>query len=316
MNGRLAVTLSLIVIVGSGALNASETARVGGDGGNRTVTMDCGSGAFIVGIHARGGKDFDFAPNIVRRIRFRCRTYDGTNFGSSATVTTEAIADAQPTSAFNGADVSCNVGFAISEIDLNAAMYIDRVTGATCISPTGGRSGITLNVGGDGGSRKGMNCPAGEAMYKVEARVGSSIDSLIGYCRSLVAVADVDPLAQMNESRSPKPSHTTPVKIMPLRSATFSFTVPTGAVNQRYLVGITAQTDFLGGGGLNPPDYRMELVTPSGNVVATRNVTTNSSAYETISREFSVSGGWKLRVINNKRDIGALDVIAFKVLPP
>lgn len=314
MNGRLALTLYLVVIIGSGPLVASETQRVGGDGGNRTVTMDCGSGAFIVGIVAKGGKDIGIAPNIVRRLKFRCQTYNGSTFGSGTTLTTEAIADAQATSEVSGADQTCIAGHVISAVTLKAANYIDRITSADCITPTGGRAGISLNVGGFGGSPKDLICPAAEAMYKVEARVGSSIDSLIGYCRPFVA--NPDPLAQMNESRSPNPSHTAPVKILPRRSATFSFTVPPGAINQRYLVGITAQTDFLGGASLNPPDYRMELVTPNGNVVATRNVTTNSSAYETISREFSVSGGWKLRVINNKQDVGALDVIAFKVLPP
>jgi hypothetical protein len=310
---RLALTLFLVAIAGSGPLVASETVRVGGDGGNRTVTMDCGSGAFIVGIVAQGGKDIGIAPNIVRRLKFRCQTYNGTTFGTSTTLTTEAIADAQATSEFSGADRTCIAGHVVSAINLNAGSYIDRLTEADCISPTGGRAGITLNVGGFGGDRKGLDCPDAEAMYKVVARVGSSIDSLIGYCRPF---GTLDPLASMNESRSPNPSHLAPVKIMPRRSATFSFTVPAGAVNRRYLVGITAQTDFLGGGSLNPPDYRMELITPGGNVVATRNVTTNSTGYETISREFSVSGTWKLRVINNKQDVGALDVIAFKVLPP
>ena len=52
---RLALFLPVLTLLAD-----SETARVGGSGGIHTVTMDCGSGSFIVGVSATGGRDNPF----------------------------------------------------------------------------------------------------------------------------------------------------------------------------------------------------------------------------------------------------------------
>jgi hypothetical protein len=317
MAGRVVAALLFFAMFGAPAsVRAAETQRIGGDGGSRTVNMDCGAGSFIVGVVATGGKDFSLAPNIVRKLRFRCRTYDGTTFGTTTTLTTEAVADAPAKVSISSNSVTCESGNAIFDIDLNAGTYIDRISSFTCVRPTSGSTNLNFNVGGDGGNRQVMHCPLAEALYKVEARVGSSIDSLKGYCRAFGPLEDADALTQMNATRTPKPTNTSPVKIMPRRAASFTFTVPPSGVNQRFVPSITAQTDLLGGGSLNPPDYRMELLNPTGGVLATRNVSGNSVFLEGIAYTFNAAGTWTLRVTNLKQDIGALDVIAFKIILP
>ena len=60
----------------------------------------------------------------------------------------------------------------------------------------GGRDGawIDVRVGGSGGSFHALNCPAGEALYRVDARSGNAIDSLEGCCRRFPP-QEVDPNA-------------------------------------------------------------------------------------------------------------------------
>jgi hypothetical protein len=297
-------------------VTAAETQRIGGDGGSRTVNMDCGAGSFIVGVVAEGGRDVLLAPNIVRRLKFRCRSYNGTTFGTTTTLTAEAIADAPARMDQTNASVSCESGKAIVDVTLFAGSYIDQFTSFTCVSPSGGSDNLTVNVGGDGGDRKIMHCPLAEALYKVEARVGSSIDSLKGYCRAFGALQDADPLTQMNATKSPKPTLEAPIRIMPRKSQSFTFTVPPSGVTRTFVPSITARTDLLGGGSLNPPDYRMELLNPNGGVLATKDIKVNSDFLEGIRYTFNASGTWTLRVTNRKQDIGALEVIAFKIILP
>jgi hypothetical protein len=73
-------------------------------------------------------------------------------------------------------------------IGLRAGTYIDAVLWAAC-RDAGGRpvSGGNLNVGNAGAAgfipMQVLECPSGDALYRVDARVGSAIDSLKGYCR-------------------------------------------------------------------------------------------------------------------------------------
>jgi hypothetical protein len=70
----------------------SETARIGGSGGTRTVEMDCGANAYIVGITATGGRDNPFGFNLLRDVKFACRTFSGTTPTGSTFQTAEAAA--------------------------------------------------------------------------------------------------------------------------------------------------------------------------------------------------------------------------------
>src|SRR4051794_33429855 len=59
---------ALVVITAVQPPRVDETRRVGGTGGRRTVTMDCGTSAFVVGITAKGGRDGPFGFNLLRRV--------------------------------------------------------------------------------------------------------------------------------------------------------------------------------------------------------------------------------------------------------
>lgn len=287
----------------------SETARVGGSGGNRTVSMDCGSGAFIVGVTASGGRDGTFGFNLVRRIKFTCRAFSGATPGASST-TVEAVSDKQATSNQSNGTASCSTGEGMSELELFAGTFIDRVNQANCIPVAGsGMNWIGANIGGDGGSRQFLSCPFNEALYKVEARVGDAIDSLKGFCRAFATATRSVP-QQIDDTGTPSPSDAHPTPIPVGATKVFSFTISNfNATYPTVHVGVTAETDFLGGGSLNLPEFRVELLNPAGVVVA-------SKVFSKVERSticgptylINANGVWKLRVTNLKKDIGTLNV--------
>ena len=299
---------ALPLSAGAAAPN-SETAPVGGGGGNRTVSMDCGAGAFIVGVTAGGGRDGAFGFNLVRRIKFTCRAFNGgTPGGTSQTI--EAVADKQATMNQSTGGASCPVGEAIGNLELYAGSFIDRVNAANCITTaSNGMDWVNANIGGDGGSRQFLSCPFNEALYKVEARVGDAIDSVKGFCRTFATAVPTVP-EQVDATVSPKPSRSSPTVVAVGTSKTFSFTI--SAFNGGYRtidIGITGETDLLGGGGLNPPEFKVELLNPSGTVVASRSFSKQSnSTICGVTYAIDSNGVWKLRVTNLKKDIGSLTV--------
>ncbi|HVE66935.1 MAG TPA: hypothetical protein VNC59_10175, partial [Thermoanaerobaculia bacterium] len=60
------------------------------------------------------------------------------------------------------------------------------------------------------------------------------------------------------------------------------------------------------GAVVNQPDYKVEILNPSGNVVKTETVT--GTRMQGIPMTFAAAGGWKVRVTNRKKDYGALDL--------
>lgn len=290
----------------------SETARVGGGGGNRTVSMDCGAGAFIVGVTAGGGRDGSFGFNLVRRIKFTCRAFDGATPGGSST-TIEAVSDKQATTNQSTGTASCPTGEAMGEMELYAGSFIDRVNAANCIT-TGsvGMDWVNANVGGDGGDRHFLSCPFNEALYKVEARVGDAIDSVKGFCRTFATATRTVP-QQLDATANPKPSRASPTVIPVGSSKTFSFTISAFNAGYRTLdVGVTAETDLLGGAGLNPPEFKLELLNPSGTVVVSKSFSkTSDVAICSVTYTIDANGVWKLRVTNLKKDLGSLNVTFF-----
>lgn len=291
---------------------ASETPRVGGSGGNRTVSMDCGSGSFIVGVTASGGRDGAFGFNLVRRIKFTCRAFNGTTPGASSQ-TTEAVADHQATTNQSNGTASCSSTEAMGDVELYAGTFIDRVNSTNCIPVVGtGMNWIDENVGGDGGSRQFLSCPFNEALYKVEARVGDAIDSLKGFCRAFATAARSIP-QQVDATGNPDPSPAHPTTIAVNSSKTFTFSISDfNATFRTILVGVSGETDLLGGAGLNPPEFKVELLNPSGTVVASKSFSKVLSAVICgVTYTINANGTWKLRVTNLKRDIGTLNVTSF-----
>jgi len=290
----------------------SETARVGGPGGNRTVSMDCGPGSFIVGVTASGGRDGTFGFNLVRRIKFTCRTFaGGTPGGSSQTI--EAVADRQATTNFSTGTASCPTAQAFGDVELYAGSFIDRLNAVNCITTDAlGMNWVNANIGGDGGGRGFLACPFNEALYKVEARVGDAIDSLKGYCRTFATATPSVP-EQVTSTVTPKPSHSSPTAIPVGTSKSFGFTISAFTSEYRTIdVGITAETDLLGLAALNPPEFKLELLNPSGKVVASKTFSKPSeSTVCTVTYTINANGVWKLRVTNLKKDIGSLNVTFF-----
>ena len=290
----------------------SETARVGGSGGNRTVSMDCGANGFIVGVTATGGRDGTFGFNLVRKIKFTCQAFNGTTPGATSQ-TVEAVSDKPATVNTSTGGASCPAAQAFGNVELYAGSFIDRLNAVKCINTsTLTMNWIDANIGGDGGARGFLGCPVNEALYKVEARVGDAIDSLKGYCRTF-ATATLSVPMQVDATVTPKPTRSNPTVIPVGSSKTFSFTISTFTADYRTIdVGVTGQTDLLGGAGLNPPEFKVELLNPSGTVVASKAFSKPSeSTVCTVTYTINANGVWKLRVTNLKKDLGSLNVTFF-----
>lgn len=303
-----------LILIGV-ATDVSETARVGGSGGRRTVSMDCGSGAFMVGISAEGGRDNNvFGWNLVRRLRFTCRRFSGTTAVGGDYATVAVVADQAAVANTSNARGSCVANTVLRSVEFRAEMFIDRVHSAECQSESQSQQYIDLNVGGDGGSRQFIACPIGEALYKVEAKAGDAIDSLKGFCRSFGSIAATSVPSQINASYSPQPTADAPLMISARSSRTITFTiVDFTRTPNRVSVGVTAVTDLLSGGPLNSPEYLIELLNPAGNVVGVRNVshTPNDAVIQSVTRQFDANGQWKLRITNQKTSGGTLAVRTF-----
>jgi hypothetical protein len=314
--GRARFSVAVVALVALvGVASGSETKRAGGTGGERTVTMDCGANAFIVGASAKGGTDSLVGMNLVRAVQFKCRPFDGATPGDNTTKTVVARGTTSATGMVTEKFVDCPEGMVVVALDLYAGWYIDRFQSISCQDSALGEKNLLLNVGGTTGTRSSCDCPAGEGLYKVEARVGGSIDSLKGYCRKFGAgVEDKWAHTQMNASLRPKVAFEAPVKIAPAQSRTFTFTVPEGGTEKNFLLSVAGETDLLGGGLVNQPDYKVELLNPSGDGVKSRTVTGTTNA-QYIPVTFGTAGAWKIRVTNRKADYGALDLKILRFAP-
>lgn len=305
------VSIILLVLL-AGIASASETARAGGGGGTRSVIMDCGSNAFIVGVSALGGKDGQFGFNLVRKINFICQAFNGTTPTGSTTPTVEAAGSKPALFSVSADSRNCPDGSVVKIVETLAGSFIDRLDGFSCNNASGPSGEVPMNIGGDGGSRVSLLCPSQEALFKVEARVGDTIDSLKGFCRPFVSSPPTQPVReQILATVTPVPSLSNRVKVGLKSSVSFQFTISNAVVSPEINVGISGETDLLGGGALNPPEFRLELINPSGTVVASKSVKNARSTIQSVKFGFNVNGTWKLKVTNLKEGIGALDIISF-----
>lgn len=316
VNRFLRSTRAVLFIVVAAAFTATETPWVGSSAGRHTVAMDCGSSAYIVGVSASAGQDNPLGFNLVRRIRFKCRAFSGTTPGSTLSYTTEAVGDKSAAFSLSSGSGECASSEAMTGVTLYAGWYIDRLASADCAtSMSSGGTYLTFTVGGSGGTKAGFYCPPAQALYRVDARVGDQIDSMKGYCRSFGSITSVSVPQQIISSVSPKPSTSSPVAIPIQSSRTFSFNVANyTAGNARVDVGVSGETDLLGGAALNPPEFKLELLNPAGTVVASRTVTKATLAIYSVTYSINANGTWKLRVTNLKQQIGTMNVIAFSTM--
>ena len=178
LSGGCRLMLSvLVLVVAAGAAEASSTGRCGG-GGPKTKALSCPSGAYVVGISARG-------TAFVDQIGIRCAKFAaaGKRIGQGSWFT-----GGPGGGNFNG-DANCGTTKAVKGISLLAGTYVDKVTEIMCAKRNagGGFAGITdrptIEIGGWGGLYGELKCPASEALSGVTITHGSWVDSITGTCR-------------------------------------------------------------------------------------------------------------------------------------
>jgi hypothetical protein len=157
--------------------------------------------------------------------------------------------------------------------------------------------------------------PAVQALYKVEAKLGDAIDSLKGFCRSFGTLSALSVPTQAENTASSKPSSSAPLVIPVKSDKTISFIISNfQASTVPVLVGVSPVTDLLGGGAANPPQFKVELINPSGAVVASKSFSNVTQPFICgVSYQINANGTWKLRVTNLKQTLGTLNVISFDV---
>lgn len=165
----------------AGTSQAGLTERIGGTGGDRTVRMECGAEAFMTGIDASGGASNPLDTSLVRVLSFECTGFGATtSFGP----TTAARAGLGHLMNLTHGVARCAAGEVLSTVHLRAGFYIDQIQSVSCVGRNGlPSSPIVVGAGGGGGSPYTLQCPSGEALYRVDAMVGGAIDSLRGHCR-------------------------------------------------------------------------------------------------------------------------------------
>ncbi len=247
----------------------SETQRIGGGGGDRTVRMDCGADAFMVSMWAWGGAAFTGNLILVRALSFGCRSFGAT----PAEGETDSATARSPSFNSTVGWGRCADGAALRAIGLRAGSYIDAVLWAACLDAAGRQvSGGTMNVGNAAASlipMQALECPSGEALYRVDARVGSAIDSLQGSCRPFPLQPSFDE-APAQGALLPV-SVTTPAEIR-LRAhgsaapVTISFQVPAGWASHFELA---APLQAPGAIGQPPVVTRVPVMRPATGAAAT-----------------------------------------------
>jgi len=166
-----------------GASHASETERVGGTGGQRTWRLECEQAdGLLTGMYALGGPRTPLDMSLVRQVGFVCRGFGAGAYERWTQVVPPVGGFEVINETFN--EVHCPPGEALYAIDVRAGLYVDSIRAVRCRNRAGRASSpIQVNVGGSGGQDWSLQCPAGEALYRVDAKAGTAIDSLKGYCR-------------------------------------------------------------------------------------------------------------------------------------
>jgi hypothetical protein len=176
----MAALAALLSLTAGGAV-ASSAGKCGGSGGNKTVTLTCPPGQYVIGMSARGHSYVDM-------VGIRCAPFlsNGKHGAPSPWKT------GGPGGGTVADDTTCRNAAAVTTVHLFTGAWVDNLVSVRCRSRVlgGGFSETqgndeeqTINVGGNGGHGCSLICPSGEALFKVTLRSGSWIDSLRGECR-------------------------------------------------------------------------------------------------------------------------------------
>ncbi|MFN2509984.1 MAG: hypothetical protein ABR568_00920 [Pyrinomonadaceae bacterium] len=298
--------LLIFVLIAQGAF-AGTMARLGGGGGTRTVTLDCGSNAFIVGVTGFAGKDGPIGFNVIRKVRFTCQAFNGTTPVGATSQTAEAAGTKQATTEISIGGGNCPAGQVITHMSVLAGVYIDRIVSLACEGATGGTPSVKVNVGGFGGSPATGVCPDNEALYKVDVRVGDVVDSLTGSCRPFFITPSIT--EQFNSTVTPRPSRSNPIRIPAGGNEILFFGVTNAVANPETNLGISVETGLLSG-TLGSPEFKMELLNPSNQVVVFRTFTRTGTGLSSVRFGINANGTWRLRVTNLERN-ASLNVTDF-----
>jgi hypothetical protein len=151
--------------------------RCGGTGGDNVTSLTCPNGQYIAALAVRGNGFTDLWSIACREIPVHGQSGPLGNYMSAG-----------PGGGTITKDGSCKRGDAVSSIYVRSGWYVDYADRGWCASRSGdgwspANYWFDLKVGGWGGSPCLVDCPTGEAMYKLTVRWGGWIDSIRGDCR-------------------------------------------------------------------------------------------------------------------------------------
>jgi hypothetical protein len=287
----LLLCVAACALLHPGTSRAAMTGRIGGDGGAKTQRVECNyANAFLTSFTAKYipvSKDF----YVLRAIRFSCIVAAGSEQGSKWTLDSDV--EAAPVSidptygpVLGSGEVmesfACSSDQALYRISAYTGSYVDAIDSAGCRRRDGSASTavseppLFTRPGRRDGTYRSLTCPSGQALYRIDARVGSAVDSLQGYCRTFPPQV-ADPNAPVFDAA-------------PAQGSTVAVSAVTGgeiALRAHGVMRPVTMSHQVSG----PYASRFALATPLGPIgTGTAALLTTSIAATTVSRVLRVSG--------------------------
>ena len=183
----LAVTslVAACLVAGALPLLASDTLGVGNpDKSDITLASTvCPLGEFAIGVHYRGGW-------YLNAVQLRCGT-----ISQGAVVFTRDAEWAGASGGDKGSFANCAPGKVVVGISAMGGTYVDAIRNYQCATVNTSTRAVSASVsntgsfvGGTGGARTDLRCPANKALRMVSVKRGSWIDYMVGTdCRTLTS---------------------------------------------------------------------------------------------------------------------------------
>jgi hypothetical protein len=160
---------------------AGSTGRCGGTGGDKTKTLSCPRGEYIVGVGYRAGQYVD-------SITVQCQAIAADGEPGRRGARETAGGSGGTRSNFK----SCRSSSAFVKLTVHSGIWVDLLASGECRAKNNEGRWVRayeyleyelLNLGGT--ARKcALECPPGEALTSLTVRYGGWIDSISGQCRS------------------------------------------------------------------------------------------------------------------------------------